>query len=146
MPRPTRRVRSGRALLGALLLLSAASCDGMAWPEGEQDPEVLETREGLASFYGKADHGDETASGRTFDMNALVAAHPTYPFDTRVRVVNLENGRQAIVRIVDRGPADEPRRDGVIIDVSRRVARDLGFLEEGRIRVRVEVLEWGDEP
>jgi len=73
-------------------------------------------------------------------MNAMVAAHPTYPFGTIVRVTNLENGRSATVRILDRGPA---RANGVIIDVSRRAADKLGFIREGRTRVRLEVLRWG---
>jgi rare lipoprotein A len=73
-------------------------------------------------------------------MNAMVAAHPTYPFGTIVRVTNLGNGRSATVRILDRGPA---RGNGVIIDVSRGAADKLGFIREGRTRVRLEVLRWG---
>lgn len=129
-----------------LLMLSLLACGGGAVDASTSDgPKILESREGLASFYGKGDHGDETASGTTFDMHTLVAAHPTYPFGTRVRVTNLENDRQVTVRIVDRGPADDVQREGVIIDISRRAARDLGFLKDGRVRVRVEVLEWGQE-
>ena len=76
-------------------------------------------------------------------MNAMVAAHPTYPFGTIVRVTNLQNGRSVRVRIVDRGPTAGPRAAGVIIDVSRRAAQALGFIREGRTRVRVEVERWG---
>lgn len=127
-----------------LVMLTAVmtACSGTAPDTG---PNVFETREGLASFYGRAFHGEDTASGETFDMNALVAAHPTYPFGTRLRVTNLENGRHVDVRVVDRGPADGPRREGVIVDLSRGVARELGFLEDGLVRVRLEVLEWGEE-
>ena len=125
------------SLCGGLL----TACAGAAPDTG---PEVLETREGLASFYGKAFHGEETASGDTFDMHALVAAHPTYPFGTRVRVTNLENDRATEVRVVDRGPAGGPRQAGVIVDLSRGVARELQFLEDGLVRVRLEVLEWGE--
>jgi rare lipoprotein A len=84
-----------------------------------------------------------TASGIKFDMNANVAAHPSYPFQTVVRVTNLSNGRSIRVRIVDRGPAAGPRADGVIIDVSRGAAQALGFIRAGRTRVRLEVLRWG---
>jgi peptidoglycan lytic transglycosylase len=77
-------------------------------------------------------------------MHAMVAAHPTYPFGTVVRVTSLENGRSVRVRIVDRGPAPGPRAEGVIIDLSERAAGDLGFLRDGRARVRVEVVRWGD--
>jgi peptidoglycan lytic transglycosylase len=104
---------------------------------------ILETRVGLASYYGREFHGTTTASGVRFDMNALVAAHPSYPFGTRVRVTNLANDRSTIVRIVDRGPAPELRRDGLLIDVSRRAAEVLGFTGQGRTRVRLEVLAWG---
>lgn len=86
-----------------------------------------------------------TASGRPFDMNAMVAAHPRYPFGTLVRVTNLSNNRAVDVRIVDRGPAAGPRADGVIIDLSRGAALALGFVQQGRTRVLIQVLEWGTE-
>ncbi len=79
-------------------------------------------------------------------MQAMVAAHPTYPFGTVVRVANLRNGRSVRLRIEDRGPAAGPRAAGVIVDVSYGAADALGFVEDGRTRVRVEVLEWGKSP
>ena len=82
----------------------------------------------------------DTASGIPFDMNAMVAAHPTLPFGTVVRVTNLKNGRSADVRIVDRGPARGPRAEGVIIDVSRGAAQALDFIREGRVPVTLVVL------
>src|SRR5687767_6527304 len=74
---------------------------------------ILEVREGLASYYAEAFHGKITASGRPFDMNALVAAHPHYPLGTLLRVTNLANGRSINVRIQDRGPARRPQSEGV---------------------------------
>jgi len=106
-------------------------------------PTILETREGLASFYGEAFHGKTMASGRPFDMNAMVAAHPRYPLGTLLRVTNLANGRAITVQIQDRGPARAPQRDGVVIDLSRGAAERLGFIRQGRARVKLEVLEWG---
>lgn len=103
----------------------------------------LDTREGLASYYGKAFHGKVTASGAAFDMNAMMAAHPSYPFGTVVRVTNLRNRRSVDVRILDRGPAAGPRKRGVIIDVSHGAAQALGFVRAGRTRVKIEVLRWG---
>ena len=85
-----------------------------------------------------------TASGVPFDAKALVAAHPTYPFGTVVRVTNLANGQRVEVRIVDRGPASAPRSEGVIIDLSRAAAEALDFVEAGRSKVRLEVLRWGE--
>jgi rare lipoprotein A len=103
---------------------------------------ILETQVGLASYYGAEFHGKTTASGRPFDMHALVAAHPRFPFGTLVKVTNLANGRSVQVRVQDRGPARQPRAEGVIIDLSQSAAERLGFLRQGRTRVRLEVLEW----
>jgi rare lipoprotein A len=104
---------------------------------------ILEVREGLASFYGPGFHGKQTASGINFDMKSMVAAHPSYPFGTVVRVTNVRNGRAVELRIVDRGPARGPRSEGVIIDVSQGAATSLNFVRSGRTPVRVEVLRWG---
>ena len=104
---------------------------------------ILEVREGLASYYGPGFDGKVTASGTRFDMKAMVAAHPSYPFGTVVRVTNVTNGRAVDVRVVDRGPARGPRAEGVIIDVSYGAAGALNFVRAGRARVRLEVLRWG---
>ena len=111
-------------------------------PGARGAPRTTETRIGLASYYGAAFHGKITASGRKFDMNAMVAAHPSFPFGTLLRVTNLSNGRSVQVRVQDRGPARRPRAEGVIIDLSQRAAELLGFLQQGRARIRLEVLEW----
>lgn len=107
------------------------------------DVQVLRTMTGLASYYGRGFHGRTTASGTRFDMRAPVAAHPSFPFGTRVRVTNLKNGRRMLLTIVDRGPTREHRAAGVIIDVSQGAAERLGFIRAGRQRVRVDVLRWG---
>ncbi len=104
---------------------------------------MQEVREGLASYYGRNFHGKPMASGATFDMHAMVAAHPTYPFGTLVRVTNLRNGRSVQVRVLDRGPAKGPQAAGVVIDLSQGAADTLGFVRDGRTRVRLEVLRWG---
>lgn len=92
--------------------------------------------EGKASWYGSGFHGQRTASGEKFDMNALSAAHPTLPLPSYVRVTNLENRRSLIVRVNDRGPYHGRR----LIDVSVRAARILGFHDQGTARVRVEFI------
>ena len=96
---------------------------------------------GFATYYAKMLDGRRTASGIPFDNDAMVAAHPQYPFGTVVRVTNLKNGRSTTVRIVDRGPARGARASGVIIDLSRAAAEELGFIRAGRARVRLDVLE-----
>ena len=88
---------------------------------------------GLASWYGPGFHGEPTAQGELFNMHALTAAHRSLPLGTRVRVTNLENGRSVVVRINDRGPY----KRGVIIDLSRRAASQIGMIQDGRVRVEV---------
>ena len=91
---------------------------------------------GVASWYGHPFHGRPTANGERYDMNDVTAAHPTLPLPSRVRVTNLENGRQLVLRVNDRGPFV----DGRLIDVSRRAAQLLGFYRKGLAEVRVEYL------
>lgn len=67
---------------------------------------------GLASYYGQQFHGKATASGVPFDMHAMVAAHPTYPFGTLVRVTNLQNRRSVRVRRCSAGGPPESSIDG----------------------------------
>jgi rare lipoprotein A len=137
----TRRQAATTAMLAAAVFASACTRRVPA-PTVPLPTRVLQTRVGLASYYGEAFHGKITASGRPFDMNAMVAAHPSYPFGTLLRVTNLANGRSVEVRVLDRGPARGPQAEGVILDVSRRAAERLGFIRQGRTRVRLEVLEW----
>lgn len=92
--------------------------------------------DGLASWYGEQFQGDPTASGETFNMNALTAAHRDLPLGTKIRVTNLHNHRSVILRINDRGPFVPGR----LLDVSRAAARLLGFSRSGTARVRVDVV------
>lgn len=98
---------------------------------------------GLASYYGPGFDGERTASGEPFDQDAMTAAHRTLSFGTIVRVTNLENGRRVKLRVTDRGPYGHNRVKGCIIDVSKAAARRLGFLKDGIVRVRVQVLRSG---
>ena len=102
---------------------------------------VLRVLHGLASYYGPGFHGEETASGEIFDERAMVAAHRSLPLGSVVRVTNLENRRQVVLRVIDRGPYGRNFRRGTIIDVSRGAARRLGFIEQGLVRVKVELLD-----
>jgi rare lipoprotein A len=106
---------------------------------------ILETAEGLASYYARMLDGRLTASGTKLDLSDMVAAHPSYPFGTAVRVTNVENQHSVEVRIVDRGPAMGPRKEGVIIDLSRAAAAKLGLFKDGRVPVILEVVRWGEE-
>ncbi|MGH6718646.1 MAG: septal ring lytic transglycosylase RlpA family protein [Alphaproteobacteria bacterium] len=97
--------------------------------------------EGVASWYGPQFHGLSTANGELFDQNALTAAHTTLPMPSYVRVTNLENGRALVLRVNDRGPFVGDR----IIDVSKRAAQLLGFMNKGTARVRVEAVAAPDD-
>jgi rare lipoprotein A len=95
---------------------------------------------GLASYYGPGFHGRDTASGEVFDQHEMVAAHRTLPLGTVVRVTNLENGRAVVLRVIDRGPYGANRRKGTIIDVSKGAARRLRMVQDGLVRVRVDIV------
>ena len=101
---------------------------------------ILLTLEGVASYYADEFHGKKTSNGEIYDMNSLTAAHRTFPFGTKVRITNLENGKIVVVRVNDRGPFHEGR----IIDLSLAAAKELDLVKSGTARVRIEVLEWGD--
>jgi rare lipoprotein A len=135
-------VRSAAIAILAMAALTSACARRVPTATAPTPSRILETRTGLASYYGKEFHGKITASGKPFDMNAMVAAHPRYPFGTRLRVTNLANGRAVEVRVQDRGPAPPQQRQGVILDVSRGAAERLGFIRQGRTRVRLDVIEW----
>ena len=98
---------------------------------------VVAVFEGKASWYGREQNGQLTANGERFNMYALTAAHRTLHMGTRVRVINLRNGRATVVRINDRGPYSHGR----IIDVSYAAAKLLGMLDAGVVPVRLEVLQ-----
>ena len=116
---------AGLSTLGASVLTPASV---MAEPENRSG-RVLQS--GRASWYGPGFHGRRTASGETFNANALTAAHRTLPFGTRVRVVNKSTGRSVVVRINDRGPYAHGR----VIDLSRASAQAIGILEIGSVEL-----------
>lgn len=91
---------------------------------------------GIASWYGKKFHGQKTSSGELYDMYKITAAHPILPIPSYARVTNLENGKQIIVRINDRGPFHSSR----IIDLSYTAALKLGYLGKGSSHLEIERL------
>lgn len=101
---------------------------------------VLATETGTASYYADKFHGRLTANGEVFDMYKVSAAHPKYPLETIVRVTNLKNDRQLVIRINDR----MPNFKGRVIDLSYQAAKELGMIADGITEVKIEVLEWGN--
>jgi peptidoglycan lytic transglycosylase len=133
-----RRIELLPILLASIML--AGACAERKPPSSS--PASIERHRaetGQASWYGKALHGQRTASGERFDMHALTAAHRTLPFGTIVRVTNLKSGRSVNVRINDRGPFRSDR----IIDLSYEAARKLGFVSRGTARVEITVVDRG---
>jgi rare lipoprotein A len=94
---------------------------------------------GMASWYGKKFHGQRTASGETYDMYAMSAAHTTLPIPSYARVTRVATGRSVVVRINDRGPFHQGR----IIDLSYAAALKLGFAHLGGAEVELESIEPG---
>lgn len=91
---------------------------------------------GIASWYGKYFHGRHTSNGERYDMYADTAAHKTLPMNTMLLVKNLENGRETVVRINDRGPFVRGR----ILDLSYGSAKKLGIIRKGTAKVRITAM------
>jgi rare lipoprotein A len=104
---------------------------------GESRPRKI--LRGIASWYGAAFDGRQTASGETFNMYDMTACHPTLPFGSMVRVVNLRNKRSVVVRITDHSGLVRGR----IIDLSYAAAEKLNMTQSGLARVSIEVLSVG---
>lgn len=123
-----------RRLLGNAQPLEAI--EGLPQPPAQPVLAVTSVVTGMASWYGPGFHGRRAASGEVFNQNALTAAHRTLPFGTEIRVTNLRNNRQVIVRINDRGPFGHGR----VLDLSAAAARAIGLTSSGTGMVRIEVL------
>jgi len=125
-------------VVAAFFLASALCLCACAQPRtsGDGGQERFE-QVGVASWYGKKFHGRKTASGEKFDMYKLTAAHRSLPFGTKVKVKNLDNGKEVVVRINDRGPF----KKGRIIDLSYAAAKKVGMIRAGCARVRITVVK-----
>jgi rare lipoprotein A len=110
------------------LMVSAG--DGSPSPD-----EALKIQEGVASYYGKGFHLRKTANGEIFNMMEMTAAHKNLPFGTMLKVTNLKNGKEVWVRINDRLPQTSRR----IIDLSKGAAQELDMVQDGIVKVKLEV-------
>ncbi len=117
--------------------------------KGTSEPKALPTKQanmssfdevGLSSWYGQKFQGRPTASGEPFDRLKLTGAHRTLPIGSVVKIQNLENQKEAVVRINDRGPFVDDR----IVDVSEKTAELLEFKEKGVTKVGIKVLKKGE--
>jgi hypothetical protein len=129
---PPRRQRWATGIALAALLFAA--------PTG-QGPDFADTlpdwvQQGRVSWYGPGFHGRPTANGEIFDAGDLTMAHRSLALGSIVRVTNLENGRTVVVRVNDRGPYVRGR----VADLSHAAARKLGFVDDGVVKARIELL------
>ena len=106
-----------------------------AGDERPSSEETLKIQEGIASYYGKRFHLRKTANGEIFDMTEMTAAHKNLPFGTMLKVTNLKNGKEVWVRINDRLPQTSRR----IIDLSKGAAEELNMVQDGIVKVKLEV-------
>jgi len=109
--------------------------------ESYKDHKALEVDIAVASYYSDDFHGKKTANGEIYNMYDYTAAHISYPFNTIVRVTNLSNDREVILRINDR----KPDTNGRAIDLSLKAAHELRMISSGIAKVKIEVLQWGDK-
>jgi len=95
---------------------------------------------GVSSYYAEKFHGKRTANGEIYDMYGISGAHQTLPLNSIVKVTNLENNKELIMKVNDRGPFIKNR----IYDCSYGAAVKLEFISKGTAIVKVEVLEIGN--
>lgn len=124
-----------------MVLFVSLGCGSKKSPGGYDSSEELKnvdgyTQTGLASWYGDKEHGNLAASGERFSKYDYTAAHKSLPFGTVVRVTNLENGMDVVVKINDRGPFIRGR----IIDLSYSSAKSIDLIRTGVAKVKVEVI------
>ena len=149
-----RTVQADASLPRPALTAPAASPASSATPASLADQEPPQTAptpaalnwkdriRGVASWYGGVFNGRKTASGETYNMYAMTACHPSLPFGSIVRVVDLHNHRSVVVKITDRGDLVE---EGRIIDLSYGAAKKLGMTQSGLAKVDLQVLSLGKQ-
>jgi rare lipoprotein A len=123
------------ASLAVAVLLLVVPAPGSV-PSSHDDQASAWMQNGRVSWYGPGFHGRRTANGEIFDTNELTMAHRTLAFGSRVRVTNLDNGRSIVVRVNDRGPYVRGR----IADLSHAAAAELGFVDDGVVHARIELI------
>jgi rare lipoprotein A len=112
------------------ILVFTALTSALAFAQNK--PATSET--GICSYYSRHHNGHITAGGKRFNSNALTAAHRTYPMGTKLKLTNTANNKNVEVVVNDRGPFVKGRE----ISVTRRAARELGFIKQGLATVRIE--------
>ncbi len=128
--------KKNRWLIKTMLSVSLMSFFSVSLAKVEKQDHSTPGKAGIASFYNDKYHGQATTSGESYDKNAMTAAHNRLPMGTRLRVTNLKNNRSVVVRVNDRLQHSSRR----IIDVSKKAAKELGFVHAGLTKVKIEIL------
>jgi rare lipoprotein A len=133
-----RERRRGSATVPAAIVALAGLVAASPTGQGPQFPDTVPewVQQGRVSWYGPGFHGRRTANGEVFDTHELTMAHRSLPMGTSVRVTNLDNGRSVVLRVNDRGPYVRGR----VADLSHAAAERLGFVDEGVVPARIELL------
>ncbi len=97
-----------------------------------------EQMDGTASWYGPNFHNKKTANGEIYNQNAYTVAHKILPLGSIIKITNLENNKKIYARVNDRGPY----KKGRIVDVSKRIATELGFINMGTARVKLDIISY----
>ncbi len=121
-----------KSILSVCLAFACSSGYGKSANDGLYE----DTQFGIASYYSDKYQGRRTANGERYDKDALTTVHQHLPFGTRVRVTNLRNDKSVIVKVNDRM---DPRNRR-LLDLSKRAAKELAFLQAGLARVKIEVI------
>ena len=129
---PSYESSSPRQHTGLRGLFSRRNAPSVASAPRVTGPEMT----GRASWYGRDFHGGPTANGERYDMYSMTAAHRTLPFGTKLKVTNLDNGRECVVRVNNRGPF----RKGRVLDLSKGAAQHLGMISSGIAKIKMQVL------
>jgi rare lipoprotein A len=122
------------AVAFAAILLAVPAPNAHVPPQADEAPAW--TQNGKVSWYGPGFQGRRTANGEIFDTHEMTMAHRSLAFGSKVRVTNLDNGRSIVVRVNDRGPYV----GGRIADLSHAAASRLGFVEDGVVHARIELI------
>jgi rare lipoprotein A len=133
----TRKLKSVALAIAGVITIPSCASTSAATSDSTESWRISGVQHGKASWYSvRTNGGSRTASGARLNNNAATAAHKTLPMGSKVRVVNMANGKSEVVTITDRGPFIKGR----VIDVTIGVAERLGFASHGVAPVKLEVL------
>jgi rare lipoprotein A len=128
--------KTNRWCARTMLSISLMSFLSVSLAKVEKQDEPTTRKDGIASYYSDKFHGRSTSSGESYDKDDLTAAHNTLPLGSVLLVTNLSNNQSVVVRVNDRLNKANKR----LLDVSKKAAKELGFIRSGHTKVKIEIL------